>query len=337
MAADPAAGIQTGVPDLPHVLGLGSDPYHFYRTLREYRPLAYDPHLGAYLVSRYTDVAAALADVRLARPRSTDCCEPGDSRCASPLAGAPRAVRESMTLVFGQIVERTAFVLASRLARRREADLVAEFCSWLPAGVVATAAGLPYDAIARVDRATLHARVGPVREREGEGTAWLAGLLADRVGVTERALASLVASLLDHPDQLAAVRADPALIPRAWQESLRRNPPVHVLVRRAVQDMELAGGTVPAGAAVACLIGSAGRDPARFAGPDRFDLFRADPGQLTFGPPGCPVARLAALQAQYGLRALFDAMPGMRWAEGFRPVETGVLTRAPRSLLVRPA
>lgn len=337
MAADPAAEVESAVPDLPHVLGPGSDPYHYYRILREYRPLAYDPHMGAWVVSRFVDVAGALADPRLARPRSGACCEPGDSRCASPLAVAPRVVRESMTLAFREVVERTAFVLASRLARRREADLVAEFCCWLPAGVVATAAGLPYEAIARVDRSTLHAHFGPVRERGGQGTARLAGLLADRVALTEKALASLIAGLLDHPEQLAAVRADPALIPRAWQETLRRNPPVHVLVRKAVQDLDIAGGTVPAGAAVACLIGSAGRDPDRFSAPDRFDLFRADPGQLTFGPPGCPVARLAALQAQYGLRALFDAMPGMRWAEGFRPVETGILTRAPRALHVRPA
>ncbi|WP_250305754.1 cytochrome P450 [Streptomyces sp. A 4/2] len=346
MTADPAAEESAPVPVRPAAgpaapqcsLAAAPDPYPLYRTLRERHPPAYDPHLGAWLVSRYTDVVGALRDARLGRPRSVSCCEPGDDRCGAPHLLAPRAVREHATGAFREIAERTAYVLASRLARRPEADLVAEFCRWLPSGVVATAAGLPYDALARGDRGLPPTRTGPGRRgRGGPGTAALAGLLADRAALTEKALASLIANLLDHPAQLAAVREDPALIPRAWAETLRRNPPVHVLVRRAVQDVPLAGGTVPAGAAVGILIGSAGRDHERFAAADDFDLFRPDPGRLALGPPGCPVAEVAALQAQYGLRALLEAMPGLRWADGFRPVETGLLTRAPRALCVRPA
>ncbi|MBO0516294.1 cytochrome P450 [Streptomyces beijiangensis] len=269
--------------------GRDRDPYPVYRVLRERYPLVYDARLDAWLVSRYADVVSALTDPRLVRPRSTQCCEPGDLRCtgASSLGGQR------------EIAERTAYVLARRLAGRAEVDLVAEFCRWLPVGVLATAARMPYGA--------------------------LAGL---RVATTERALASLLANLLDHPAQLAALRAAPGLIPHAWAESLRRDPPVHVLMRRAVRDVPLGGGTVPAGATVACLVGAAGRDPDRFANPDRFDLHRSDTGRLSIG---CP----ATLQAQYGVRALLDAMPGLRWADGFRPVETGLLTRSPRILLVR--
>ncbi|MEV0091449.1 cytochrome P450 [Streptomyces sp. NPDC050738] len=270
--------------------GLDRDPYPAYRVLRERYPLVHDLRLGAWVVSRYADVAAALTDPRLVRPRSTRCCEPGDLRCAG--ASSPGGQRE--------IAERTAYVLARRLAGRGQADLVAEFCRWLPAGVLATASRLPYGAYARL-----------------------------RVATTERALASLLGNLLDHPAQLASLRAAPGLIPRAWAETLRRNPPVHVLLRTAVQDVPLAGGTVPAGATVACLVGAAGRDPDRFANPDRFDLHRSDTGQPA---AGCP----AALLAQYGVRALLDAMPGLRYADGFRPAETGLLTRSPRSLLVQP-
>ncbi|WP_329124488.1 cytochrome P450 [Streptomyces sp. NBC_01465] len=270
--------------------GLDRDPYPVYRLLREQHPLFRDVRLGVWVVSRYADVAAALTDPRLVRGRSSRCCEPGDPTCAG--ASSPGGQRE--------IAERTAYVLAARLGGRRDADLVGEFCRWLPAGVLATASRLPYEDFARL-----------------------------RVATTERALASLLANLLDHPAQLAAVRAAPGLIPRAWAESLRRNPPVHVLVRTAVRDVPLAGGTVPAGATLACLVGAAGRDPDRFANPDRFDLHRSDTGQLT---ADCP----AALQAQYGVRALLDAMPGLRYVDGFRPVETGLFTRSPRSLLVRP-
>jgi cytochrome P450 len=269
--------------------GRDRDPYPLYRVLRERHPLVHDGRLGAWLVSRYADVAAALTDPRLVRTRSTGCCEPGDTRCAG--ASSQGGQRE--------IAERTAYVLARRLAGREEVDLVAEFCRWLPAGVRATSARMPYGALARL-----------------------------RVVTTERALASLLANLLDHPAQLAAVRGAPGLLPRAWAESLRRDPPVHVLLRRAVRDVPLAGGTVPAGATVACLVAAAGRDPDRVAHPDRFDLHRSDTGELAVG---CPVT----LQAQYGVRALLDAMPGLRWADGFRPVQSGLLTRSPRRLLVR--
>ncbi|OAR22725.1 hypothetical protein A8W25_24370 [Streptomyces sp. ERV7] len=77
--------------------------------------------------------------------------------------------------------------------------------------------------------------------------------------------------------------------------------------------------------------------PDRFAAPDRFDPRRTAPAPLAFGPPDCPAARVAELQAECAVRALAEAMPELRWAEGFRPTETGLLTRAPRTLLVRPA
>ncbi|WP_371526633.1 cytochrome P450 [Streptomyces sp. NBC_01283] len=129
------------------------------------------------------------------------------------------------------------------------------------------------------------------------------------------------------------MRARPGLIPGAWAESLRRDPPAPVVLRRA-----LGGTTLPAGAVVACLIGSAGRDPYRFADPDRYDIFRADPAHLAFGagPHYCPATALAGLAAECGLRALLDAMPGLRWAPGFRSAPQGLMTRAPRRLLVRP-
>ncbi|GAA1587500.1 hypothetical protein GCM10009678_82460 [Actinomadura kijaniata] len=163
---------------------------------------------------------------------------------------------------------------------------------------------------------------------------------------TGKALASLLANLLDHPEVLARVRADPGLIPAVWAESLRRNPPVHVVLRETSAEVELPSGTVPAGATVACLVGSANRDPARFADPDRFDPGRADgrvereftgaATQLTFGAGRhfCLGSQVARMEAEIGLRVLLAALPSPRWADGFSPVETGLLTRAPERLLV---
>ncbi|MFE1948966.1 cytochrome P450 [Streptomyces sp. NPDC059524] len=258
--------------------------------------------------------------------------------------------------------ERTAHVLARRLARRQEADLVAEFCRWLPAATVVAALGLPHETTAHITArhrtalgtAALHTLLRPhaVRRRAHPGTDLLSvlcaapdddgplsdtavtGLVAVLLGAggqaTDGALAALLANLLDHPAQLDLVRADPELADAAWTESLRRDPAAHIVLRRALAPVPAEGGTIPAGATVACLAGAAGRDAARFADPDRYDLFRtpADPG------PACLGARLARLTARTGLHALLSTFPHLRWAPGFRPTPEGLLTRAPSSLRV---
>ncbi|MCX4680494.1 cytochrome P450 [Streptomyces sp. NBC_01433] len=319
--------------------GAATDPYRLrlYRVLREDFPLCYDEELGAWLLSRYADVAAALTDPRFAGcphdgaplggPAPLGLCR-GAIGCASRDEGPPRsAVRASAA--HRKAVERTAYVLARRIAGRQQADLVEEFCRWLPAGAAAAAAGPTAPDLIRLPRTAPHLRL--------THPAATATDCAGHTALRETALASFLANLLDDADLLAAVRAEPGLIARAWTETLRRDPPVQIVLRRTRTDVRVSGGTLPAGAPVACLIGAAARDPDRFDAPDRFDPFRADPGSLTTGPAGCPAVVLGRLEAEYGLRALLDAMPGLRWADGFRPVGAGLLTRGPRSLLVRPS
>ncbi|MFI8437496.1 cytochrome P450 [Streptomyces sp. NPDC079020] len=331
--------------------GAATDPcrLRLYRRLREAYPLCYDEGLGAWLLSRYADVAVALTDPRFAGyphdgaprggPAPLGLCR-GSIRCtardeesqgpalqarpAGP-AGSVHAVDPARRMA----VERTAYVLARRIAGRRQADLVEEFCRWLPAGAAAAAAGLSYPDLNRLPRAALHPRL----VHPASGPADCAGHTALR----ETALASFLANLIDDGDLLAAVRTEPELIARAWTETLRRDPPVQIVLRRTLTEVPVSGGTLPAGAPVACLIGAAGRDPDRFADPDRFDPLRPEPGGLTTGPAGCPAVLLGRLEAEYGLRALLEAMPRIRWADGFRPAGTGLLTRGPRTLLVRPS
>ncbi|MFJ2406391.1 cytochrome P450 [Streptomyces xanthochromogenes] len=337
-AAAPGPGTPQGTLSLLDAAAR-HDPYAFYRTLREEHPLLWDPRLEAWLISRYADVAPALAGRGLAGPRRGACCGPGTVRCAQEYA-AP----ESAFALLREVCARTAYVLARRLAGRPEADLVEEFCRWLPTGTIAAATGLSYAAVmGRAGSAPTRSRAkAPAatdlgRGRGGTGVALLAARCADQAVLTGRALASLLANLLANPEQLALIRAVPALTGQAWEESLRRNPPVHVVLRRATRDLAISGGTVPAGAAVALLVGSANRDPGRFADPDRFDLHRATPGALALGPADCPAARVAELQAECAVDALLTAMPGLRAAEAFDPAESGLLTRAPHRLLVRPS
>lgn len=163
---------------------------------------------------------------------------------------------------------------------------------------------------------------------------------------TDKAIASLFANLLLHPEQLAAVREDRSLIPRAFAETLRFTPPVHMIMRQTAVDVEVSGGTIPSGATVTCLIGAANRDSSRYAEPDTFDIFRddlttttafsaaADHLAFALGRHFCVGALLAKAEIESGVGQLLDAMPDVRLADGFDPVEQGVFTRGPRSLPV---
>jgi cytochrome P450 len=163
---------------------------------------------------------------------------------------------------------------------------------------------------------------------------------------TDKAMASLFANLLRHPEQLEAVRQDHGLIPRALAETLRYSPPVHMIMRQPAEDVTVSGGTIPAGSTVTCLIGAANRDGRRFADPDQFTIFRDDldtvnafsaaANHLSFalGRHFCVGALLAKTEVEVGAGQLLDAMPDVRLRDGFSPAERGVFTRGPATLPV---
>lgn len=174
--------------------------------------------------------------------------------------------------------------------------------------------------------------------------AFVSLLLAAGGETTDKAIASVFKNLLEHPDQFEAVRANRELIPRAFAETLRYTPPVHMIMRQPAHDIELSTGTVPGGATVTCLIGAANRDPRRFADPDRFDIFRTDlPTETAFsaaashlafalGRHFCVGALLAKAEVEVGMSQLLDAMPDARLVDGASPVEQGLFTRGPATL-----
>ena len=191
------------------------------------------------------------------------------------------------------------------------------------------------------------AEVDGVRMSDEDIKAFCSLLLAAGGETTDKAIASIFANLLANPDQLAAVREDRSLIERAFAETLRYTPPVHMIMRQSATDVELSTGKLPAGATVTCLIGSANRDRGRYAEPDRFDIFRddltttkafsaaADHLAFALGRHFCVGALLAKAEVETAVNHLLDAMPDMRLADGHVPVEAGVFTRGPSSLPVR--
>ncbi|MGV9845450.1 cytochrome P450 [Streptomyces fungicidicus] len=124
------------------------------------------------------------------------------------------------------------------------------------------------------------------------------------VDSTIAAIGNIVALFASHPDQLALVRADPSLVPAAFNEVLRFWPPINAWGRLATRDVD--GTVVPAGAQVAVLLGSGNRDPRHYDDPDAFLVTRNPVDHLAFGygPHGCAGQGLARLEAHAVIEAL---------------------------------
>jgi cytochrome P450 len=100
---------------------------------------------------------------------------------------------------------------------------------------------------------------------------------------TKTMLSSGLHALLQHPEQLAELRADPSLIPGAVEEILRWANPLHYFRRTATEDTELSGVPIKAGEKVAMYYTSANRDEKVFEDPHRFDIHRNPNPHLSFG------------------------------------------------------
>jgi cytochrome P450 len=124
-------------------------------------------------------------------------------------------------------------------------------------------------------------------------------------------------ALLTHPDQRAALAADPGLLPRAIEEMLRWDAPVpHSTFRYTAQEVQLGGTAIPAYAQVIISLAAANRDPDRYRDAESFDIIRPDNGHLAFGHGihHCLGARLARLEGTIAFAALLGRYPAMRLA-----------------------
>ncbi len=130
--------------------------------------------------------------------------------------------------------------------------------------------------------------------------------------------------LLQNPDQLEQLRRDPSKIPAAVEELLRYVSPVHMLARRALQEVTIRGVTIPQDSSVYLLVGAANRDPEKFADPERLDINRPAVRSLGFGYGihFCIGAALARLESQVAFETIIRRLPNLRMLEDsatFRP------------------
>ena len=156
---------------------------------------------------------------------------------------------------------------------------------------------------------------------------------------TTNLIGNATSALLDHPDQLARVAADPQLIPSLIEETLRFDAPVQMVFREALADVEVAGVRIAKGATLAPLLGSANRDERRFPDPDAFDVARNPQGHVGFGfgKHFCLGASLARLEAKVALEALVPELARMRCSEARVPRIDSFLVRGPSRLSLRKA
>ncbi|WP_030342430.1 cytochrome P450 [Streptomyces sp. NRRL S-1022] len=221
------------------------------------------------------------ADRGQLRPWSADIC--GMYELNPPQETAARAVRAS--------VEFSAYLRELIAARRKEPgeDLVSGLIAAHDAG----------------DRLT---------EQEMISTAVL--LLNAGHEATVNATVNGWWALFRNPAQLAALRADHGLVPSAVEELMRYDTPLQLFERWVLDDIEIDGTTIPRGAEVALLFGSANHDPAVFTDPGRLDLARADNPHISFsaGIHYCIGAPLARIELAASMRALLRQAPTLALA-----------------------
>ena len=151
---------------------------------------------------------------------------------------------------------------------------------------------------------------------------------------TTQAIGNLLSTLAERPDVTAELRANPALIAAAIEESLRHESPLQLIYRTTLEPYTINGITIPQGEMVFLILPAANRDPARFADPDRFDLHRADNKHIAFGYGHhfCAGAGLARLEAGVAVERVLARFSSFAFDGPVPKREASLLIRGRQSL-----
>lgn len=348
------------------------DPFPAYERLRDAGPVVFLPRHGAWIVLSHAAMQEALSlpDRFSSAPhRAVD-----DVLLAADPPGHD-AVRRLMAPHFTGERLRSLEVEAERIAGeliKPRLDAVAGFGLPLSRRIAASIIGFERDALEEVlaaddrpgiflsgldrliealDRAAGRSRLfrhlndGGAGIIDGEQArslvrlTWIAGTTT-----TERAFTRCVLHMLAAPGLEQALRDSPSLLPRLIEESLRLNPPEHLLPRRTTRACALAGVRLPEGALVYLCTSAANRDPARYEAPAELRLGRSPADHLAFGAGihlclGAPLTRrvvrgaLATLlhaSERLSPAQSLDAVPYLHTMATLTPLRLEIALHAPR-------
>ena len=133
-------------------------------------------------------------------------------------------------------------------------------------------------------------------------------LLSAGVDTTVDSIGLALRCLVDNPDQLELLKADPSLARGVFEEATRYDSSSQSLFRTTLHETEFAGQAIDRHEKVFLLVGSAGRDPAKWENPDRFDITRKHIGQMGYGwgIHGCVAQMMARLEGEVFFRAIAE-------------------------------
>lgn len=165
----------------------------------------------------------------------------------------------------------------------------------------------------------------------------VANIIVGGYETTAHLIANGTLLLLTHPEQLAMVREDPALIPGAIEEMLRVEPSPSFNTRAVREAFEYEGHAFEPGQILYLIAIAGNRDPERFPDPHRFDITRTDNAHLTFGfgIHFCLGAALGRMEARIAFQRLLARLPGLTLAEQDIARLPSVAMRALERLVVR--
>lgn len=286
-----------------------------HTRLRALVQKAFTASAAAALRTRVEAVAAELIDRLRGQPRfdlMAGLAQPLPVRVICDLLGLPvedYASTKALSDLLVWVLEPSA-----PWAMKREADRACGAMLDYLRGQVAAARAAPGDDLLHqlIEAQELHERLS-----EDELLANLVLLFLAGHETTTNLIGNGLLALLRYPEQLARLRADPALIDNAVDELLRFDGPVTLLPRVIAQPIELGGRTLKKGELLHLVMGAAHRDPTVFAEPERLDVTRSPNPHLAFGAGlhYCIGASLARMEAAVALRAVLRAFPSLDVAQ----------------------
>jgi len=157
---------------------------------------------------------------------------------------------------------------------------------------------------------------------------------------TRNLLGNGLLALLQHPDQFAKLKENPALMNSAVRELARFDSPVQFSGRAATEDFTWHEQEIKKGQTVILLLGSANHDPGKFSAPEQLEISRDEGMPLSFGHGAhfCIGASLAYTEAEIAFTTLLERVSGLRFLDDVPAWRSNLsfrgLSRLPLSLSV---